>query len=58
MGKTNLAILDILSNTQDISSFRMRWTGHVAQLGERGNAYNMLVGKQEGDHWEDQDVGG
>jgi hypothetical protein len=28
-------------------------------MGERGNAYRILVGKPEGrNHWEDQDVGG
>jgi hypothetical protein len=26
----------------------MRWTGHVAQIGEKGNAYRILVGKIEG----------
>jgi hypothetical protein len=38
---------------------RMRWAGHVARMGEKTNAYRILVGKPEGrDHWEDQDVGG
>jgi hypothetical protein len=37
---------------------RMKWAGHVARIGERRNAYRILVGKPEGrDHWEDQDVG-
>jgi hypothetical protein len=31
-----------------IKSRRMRWTGHVAQLGENRNAYSILVGKPEG----------
>jgi hypothetical protein len=40
-------------------SRRMRWTGHVARMGRGG----MLVGywwesRKEGDHWEDQNVGG
>jgi len=26
----------------------MRWTGHVAYMGEMRNAYNILVGKPEG----------
>jgi hypothetical protein len=26
----------------------MRWAGHVAQLGEKRNAYRILVGKPEG----------
>jgi hypothetical protein len=29
-------------------SRRMRWAGHVAQMGEMGNAYRILVGKPEG----------
>jgi hypothetical protein len=32
----------------------MRWAGHVARMGEKMNAYRILVG----DHWEAQDVGG
>jgi hypothetical protein len=32
-----------------IKSSRMRWEGHVAQLGEnKKNAYSLLVGKPEG----------
>jgi hypothetical protein len=27
---------------------RMRWTGHVAGMGEKRNAYRLLVGKPEG----------
>jgi hypothetical protein len=27
---------------------RMRWTGHVARMGEVMGAYNILVGKSEG----------
>jgi hypothetical protein len=27
---------------------RMRWAGHVARMGEKMNAYRLLVGKQEG----------
>jgi hypothetical protein len=27
---------------------RMRWTGHVAQMGEERNVYRLLVGKSEG----------
>jgi hypothetical protein len=27
---------------------RMRWTGHVARMGEKMNAYRLLVGKPEG----------
>jgi hypothetical protein len=30
-----------------IKSRRMRWAGHIAQMGER-NAYRNLVGKPEG----------
>jgi hypothetical protein len=27
---------------------RMRWAGHVVQLGEKRNAYRLLVGEPEG----------
>jgi hypothetical protein len=30
-----------------IMSMRMRWAGHVAQMGEKRNAYRLLVGKPE-----------
>jgi hypothetical protein len=26
----------------------MRWAGHVARMGEKKNAYRLLVGKPEG----------
>jgi hypothetical protein len=29
-------------------SRRMRWAGHVARMGEKTNAYRLLVGKPEG----------
>jgi hypothetical protein len=31
-----------------IKSRRMRWAGHVAQMGEKGNVYRILVGKPNG----------
>jgi hypothetical protein len=31
-----------------IKSRRMRWAGHVSRMGERRNAYRILVGKPEG----------
>jgi hypothetical protein len=31
-----------------IKSRRMRWAGHVAQMGEKRNAYRILVGKPVG----------
>jgi hypothetical protein len=31
-----------------IKSRRMRWTRHVARIGEKWNAYRLLVGKPEG----------
>jgi hypothetical protein len=31
-----------------IKSRRMRWAGHVAEKGEKRNAYRLLVGKPEG----------
>jgi hypothetical protein len=33
-----------------IKSRRMRMVGHVARMGEKRNAYRLLVGKQERDH--------
>jgi hypothetical protein len=31
-----------------IESKRMRWEGHVTRMGEKRNAYKILVGKPEG----------
>jgi hypothetical protein len=31
-----------------IKSRRMRWAGHVARMGEKRNAYRILVGEPEG----------
>jgi hypothetical protein len=31
-----------------IKTRRMRWAGHVARMGEKRNAYRLLVGKPEG----------
>jgi hypothetical protein len=31
-----------------IKSRRMRWAGHVARMGQKRNAYRLLVGKPEG----------
>jgi hypothetical protein len=31
-----------------IKARRMRWAGHVAQMGTKRNAYRLLVGKPEG----------
>jgi hypothetical protein len=31
-----------------LKSRRMRWAGHVAGMGEKRNAYRLLVGKPEG----------
>jgi hypothetical protein len=31
-----------------IKSRRMRWTGHVARMREKRNAYRILVGMPEG----------
>jgi hypothetical protein len=30
-----------------IKSRRIRWAGHVARMGEKRNAYRLLVGKPE-----------
>jgi hypothetical protein len=31
-----------------IKSRRMSWAGHVARMGEKRNAYRILMGKPEG----------
>jgi hypothetical protein len=31
-----------------IKSRRMRWAGYIARIGEKRNAYRLLVGKPEG----------
>jgi hypothetical protein len=31
-----------------IKSRRMKWAGHIARMGEKRNAYRLLVGKPEG----------
>jgi hypothetical protein len=31
-----------------IESRRMNWAGHVTRMGDKGNAYRILVGKPEG----------
>jgi hypothetical protein len=49
-----------------IKSWRMRWAGHVAHMGEEMKVYRVLVGKPEGKRrlgrprrgWEDGIVGG
>jgi hypothetical protein len=33
--------------TRMAKSRRMSWAGHVAQIGEKRNAYRLLVGKPE-----------
>jgi hypothetical protein len=37
-----------LSIIRIIKPRRMRWAGHVARMGEKRNAYRLLVGKTEG----------
>jgi hypothetical protein len=32
-----------------IKSKRMRWAGHVARMGEKGNIYILFAGKPEGE---------
>jgi hypothetical protein len=31
-----------------VKSWRMRWAGHVARIGEKRNAFRISVGKPEG----------
>jgi hypothetical protein len=47
----NKELHDLYSSTsiiRIIKSRRMRWAGHVALMGEKRNAYRLLVGKPEG----------
>jgi hypothetical protein len=47
----NKELHDLYSSPSIISiikSRRMRWAGHVARMGEKRNAYRLLVGKPEG----------
>jgi hypothetical protein len=47
----NEELHDLYSSTsiiRIIKSRRMRWAEHVARMGERRNAYRLLVGKPEG----------
>jgi hypothetical protein len=37
-----------LYSSRIMKSRRMRWVGHVARMGEKRNAYGILVGKPEG----------
>jgi hypothetical protein len=42
-----------------VKSRRMRWMGHVAQIGDRSVAYRVLVGDlRDRDHLEDLDIDG
>ncbi|KAJ4449403.1 hypothetical protein ANN_00802 [Periplaneta americana] len=34
--------------TEECSGRRLRWTGHIARMGESRNAYRVLVGRPEG----------
>jgi hypothetical protein len=34
-------------NSRMIKPRKMRWAGHVARMGEKRNAYRVLVGKSE-----------
>jgi hypothetical protein len=49
--KNNEELRDLYSSPsiiRIIKSRRTRWAGHVAQMGEKRNAYRLLVGKPEG----------
>jgi hypothetical protein len=44
---------------KQIKSRKMKWSGHVARMGEGRNMYRILVGKRKGeDHLEDQGIDG
>jgi hypothetical protein len=47
----NVELRDLYSSPNIIRIIklrRMRWTGHVAHMGEKRNVYRLLVGKPEG----------
>jgi hypothetical protein len=47
----NKELRDLYSSPNIIEimkSMKMRWEGHVAQMGEKRNAYRLLVGKPKG----------
>jgi hypothetical protein len=47
----NEELHDLYSSSSIITvmkSMRMRWAGHVARIGEKRNAYRLLVGNPEG----------
>jgi hypothetical protein len=47
----NVELYDLYSSlniTRVIKSIIMRWTEHVAHMGDRRGAYRVLVGKPEG----------
>jgi hypothetical protein len=41
-----LILINMLNDSLIIKSMRMRWEGHVARMGEKRNAYRLLVGKR------------
>jgi hypothetical protein len=45
---SNFSSLNFRYRIRIIKSRRMRWAGHVARMGEKTNAYRLLVGKPEG----------
>jgi hypothetical protein len=44
----NITFMLLAKIIRMIKSRRMRWAGHVARMGEKRNAYRILVGKPEG----------
>jgi hypothetical protein len=44
----NEELHNLLNIIRMIKSRRMRWAGHVPRMGEKRNAYRILVGKPEG----------
>jgi hypothetical protein len=52
-------LYSLLNIVRVVKYRRMRWTGHVAHMGERRGVHRVLVGKPEGkSHWGDPDVDG
>jgi hypothetical protein len=56
-----IVYLTTLSIIRIIKPRRMRWAVHVARVGEERSGTRVghwWESQREGDHWEDQDVGG
>jgi hypothetical protein len=49
LGAKKLVAFELCPSSGIITSRWMRWAGHLARIGEKRNAYKLLVGKPEGE---------